>query len=320
VSPGPILVTGATGFVGRRVVAALHARGLPVRAASRDPERARRHAPDVDWVRLDLGDPDSLRAALRGVRAAAFLVHLMADGDGYAERERVAARAFAAAAGEAGVERVVYLGGVEPQGPPSAHLQSRLDTGALLRAGPVPTVELRAGMIVGDGSESWRICRDLSARLPLMVLPRWMESRSCPVAIDDVVAALVGGLLLPLPEGRVFDLPGPEVLSAREILMRAARLRGMEPRTVAVPVLTPRLSSYWLKLVSGADFVVAQELVHGLVHDLLPTRPSFFELLPGHARLPFDAAVRAAMDQEDPPPWSVRLLEAVARRLAPLAR
>lgn len=311
-----MLITGATGFVGSRLADALHAAGVPARCGSRRPERAAAARPQLNWVAFDLQDAATVEAALQGARAAVYLVHLMAEGEGYAQRERVAAASFARLAAAHGLERIVYLGGVAPQGPPSEHLQSRLDTGRILRDGLVPTLELRAGMIIGDGSESWKICRDLSARLPFMLLPRWLRSRSAPVAIDDVITGLAAALELPLRGSAIYDLPGPEVLTAEQILVRAARLRGMEPRTLALPLLSPKLSSYWLKLVSGADFMVAQELVHGLVHDLLPTQPSLWEVLPGMEPLGFDEAVRRATAEESPRALKIRLLEGVARRLS----
>ncbi len=312
----PILITGATGFVGSRLTQRLIEHGVSTRCGSRDPGRAMQRSPDVPWVRFDLDDTAAMDAALEGTKAAVYLVHLLAEGPGYAERERQAATHFARLAAKHGLERIVYLGGVAPQGPPSEHLQSRLDTGKILREAAVPTVELRAGMIIGEGSESWKICRDLSTRLPFMLLPRWMQSRSCPVGIDDVITGLCASLEVPLTGSVVYDLPGPETLTAEEILVRAARLRGMQPRTLSVPVLTPKLSSYWLKLVSGADFVVAQELVHGLVYDLLPTQPSLWDQLPDVVPTGFDEAIRRAMAEEHTPPsLKVKLLEWGAQRL-----
>jgi uncharacterized protein YbjT (DUF2867 family) len=313
---GPTLVVGATGFVGQRLVQALRDQGRPLRCTSRSPERAREAVPDVEWVRLDLNDPQSLDQALEGASSAVYLVHLMASGEGYAAKERAGALAFRLAAERAGLERVVYLGGVAPNGQASDHLKSRLDTGEVLRGGELHVLELRAGMIIGAGSASWNICRDLSARLPLMVLPKWMKSRSQPVAIDDVVAALVGALDLPLQGSQVYELPGREVLTAKEILIRAAAVQGLVPRTVEIPVITPTLSSYWLKLVSGADYMVARELVHGLVTDLLPTGPSIWEALPGREPMGFDEAVREALATQEPRRGAARLVEAVARRLS----
>lgn len=313
---GPILLTGATGFIGRHAYDALVARGHRVRCASRDPERARARLPGREWVRLDVGDPSSLRAALEGARGALFLVHAMAEGHGYAERERKAALAFRDAASAAGLQRVVYLGGVAPHGAPSDHLASRLETGRLLRQGEVSTVELRAGMVLGAGSESWKICRDLAARLPFMILPRWLQSRSQPIAVEDVVFALAHALELSPHLCGLYDLPGPEVLTAEQILFRIARLRGTNPRALNVPVLTPKLSSYWLRFVSGADYAIARELVEGLEHDLVATEPSFWSLVPDHDLVPFDVAARRALAEEAPGSRRTRALEAVASRLS----
>ncbi|MBV9948748.1 MAG: NAD(P)H-binding protein [Myxococcales bacterium] len=318
-----ILLTGATGFIGGRVLARLRALGAPVRCASREPARASAAQPQVAWVRLDVDDPASMGPALSGVRAVVYLVHGMGAGKGprYAEREKAAARAMAAAAERAGVERIVYLGAVAPRGRPSRHLRSRLSTGESLRAGPVPVFELRAAMVIGHGSLSWRIVRDLAVRLPAMVLPRWLASRSQPVAVDDVVFAIERALYMPVERAGVYELPGPEVLSGREILLRIARLRGTRPLTIGVPLLTPRLSSYWLKFVTGADDAVARELVDGLASDLLPTGRAFWELLPEHHRQSFDeAAGRALAEDRSSLAGPMILLEDGLARLSRRAR
>lgn len=316
-----VLLTGATGFVGGRLYPALTERGYEVRCASRNPARARDRAPDRAWVRLDVDAPETLAPALEGCAAAYYLVHGMGEsgGDGdYEARELAAARTFAEAARAAGVRRIVYLGGVAPAGPASKHLRSRLAVGDALRRGPVPTVELRAGMIVGAGSASWRICRDLAVRLPAMVLPKWLKSRSQPVAIRDVVAALCAALDR-VPEAPVvLDVPGPEVLSARQILERIAALQGTRPFVVEVPVVTPRLSTLWIELVSSADRALARELVEGLTSDLLAPDEGIWRHLPEHRRLGFDEAARVAFLEEAHGPLSQRALErllhAVSRR------
>ncbi len=297
-----VLLTGATGFVGSHLQAPLRSAGFAVRSATRDPERARR----PEWVHLDVNSAETMVPAMRGARAAIYLVHGMSGGQGYEERETAAARAFAAAATEAGLERIIYLGGVSPATHLSRHLRSRLTTGRLLREGEVPVFELRASMIVGYGSLSWQIVRDLAARLPAMVLPKWLGTRTQPIAIEDVVAAIVAALRLPVERAGVYDLPGPEILTAKEILFRIAALRGTRPIVVDVPVLSTRLSSYWLKLVTGADYRVARELVDGLSSDLLASERLFWDLVPEHRLVPFDEAARRALSEEEAAPTHPR--------------
>ena len=196
----------------------------------------------------------------------------------YAEVERTAALAFREAAADAGVRRIVYLGGVAPEGRPSKHLRAAWRS-ARFAPGPVPALELRASMIVGNGSASWQIVRNLAMRLPAMLLPAWTESRTCPVAIEDAVVALVRGLDVSLPESAWFDLPGPEVLSARDILLGVAALRGRRVPGVRVPLLSVSLSSWWLKLVARTDFSLARQLVLGLTTDLLPRDARYWEAI-----------------------------------------
>jgi uncharacterized protein YbjT (DUF2867 family) len=293
------LVTGATGFIGSALVRALCDRGERVIAASRRPRALERHGSAVEWRTCDLLRPETLPAALSGVQVAYYLVHSMGAGSAdFVDRERRAAEAFSRAAANAGVQRIVYLGGPAPLTAPSEHLQSRLAVGEILRAGSVPAVELRASMVIGNGSVSWQIVRDLAVRLPVMVLPRWLESRTRPIALDDVLAALMAAAEMPVPSSAWFDLPGPEIMSGRQILERIASLRGRRILIVEVPVLTPRLSALWLRLVTRADFSLARELVLGMSQDLLPKDDRFWSLV-GHTRLlTFDAAARRALDAE----------------------
>ncbi len=294
-----ILLTGATGFVGGAVRPALAATGWNVRCLSRDAARARDRAPELDWVQGDVSDPAACARALEGCAAALYLVHGIGEGPGYHAREVRAAASFAEAAAAAGVERIVYLGGVAPRGRGSEHLRSRLEVGEVLRSGPVEVVELRASMIVGAGSLSWLIVRDLAARLPVMVLPRWLRSRTEPVAVDDVVIALVRALDLPLEASAWFDLPGPGVLSGREILEATSRVMGLEhPRMVGVPLLTPRLSSLWVRFVTRARWSVAREVVIGLTEDLLAHDDRFWRLIDHRHRLTFAEAAGRALAAE----------------------
>lgn len=318
-----VLLTGATGFVGRSLYPHLRDAGWDVRCASRSPDRARAQAPDREWVRLDLDEPSTLEPALEGCTRAVYLVHSMASGPDYAAREREAALAFARAASSAELKRVVYLGGVEPAGIPSRHLRSRLETGSVLRESFPRTVELRAGMIIGSGSQSWKICRDLASRLPFMILPRWLSSRSQPVAISDVAAALTHAVGNDDLRGGAFDLPGPETLTAKEILLRIARLRGTEPKTLSVPLVSPRLSSFWIHLVTDADISIARELVEGLTVDLVSHGPVYWEHMPGLVPTSFDIAARRALAEDEPRSTPTRLLErmvqSVARKATPRA-
>ncbi len=294
-----LLLTGASGFVGGAVRPALAAMGWSVRCLTRDVKRARKRAPDLDWVQGDVGDAASCARALAGCRAALYLVHGIGEGIDYHRNEVMAAETFSKSAAVAGLERIVYLGGIAPSGQGSDHLRSRIDVGHVLRSGPVKTVELRASMIVGHGSLSWLIVRDLAARLPVMVLPRWLKSRTQPVAIDDVVIALAQALDLPIEVSTWFDIPGPDVISGKEVLEETSRAMGLpHPRMIEVAFLTPRLSSLWVRFVTRAQWSVAREVVVGLAEDLLATDDRFWQLIDHSRRLRFARAARLALAAE----------------------
>ncbi len=317
-----VLLTGATGFIGRQLFPALVRSGCDVRCLTRRPEEASRRWPGQQWIQGDVGDPDSLHLAMEGCTAAFYLVHGMASAHpGWAAEELRWARDFAENAHRAGLRRILYLGGVAPEGTPSDHLLSRLHTGEVLREGPVPCLELRAGMIIGAGSASWTIVRDLAARLPAMVLPAWLTHRSEPVAVDDVVRALMAGLQIDLPESTWWDIPGPEALSGTEILLRVAAVLGRKPILLKVPFVTPRLSSHWIRLVTRADHAVARELVEGLTSDLLSARPGYWQaagLLPPMALK--EAARLAFAAEAGKLSTAGRLAEALAGLLTPRNR
>jgi uncharacterized protein YbjT (DUF2867 family) len=311
------LVLGASGFVGGALVDALRAAGEPVRAASRQPHRD--GVVGVDHVQCDVLVPDTLPPAFAGVDCVYYLVHSTGKGrDDFRAVERRSAEAVARVAAESGCGRLVYLGGVEPASRPSEHLASRLEVGAILRAGSVPALELRAAMIVGNGSASWQILRDLALRLPFMLLPRWLESKSCPIALPDVVTALLDARRISLDESRWFDIPGPEVLSAREMLMIVGELEGRRIPAVRIPFLTPRLSAGWLKLISRADYDVARALVVGLRADLLPHDDRYWTLTGHPPRWSFRDAARDALESEPRQPgafgWLGRREEGLIRR------
>ena len=294
-----LLLTGATGFVGGAARRALAREGWRLRCLTRDAARAKKRDPTLDWVQGDVADAASCARALEGCQAAVYLVHGIGEGVDYHGHEVMAAATFSKAAAAAGVERIVYLGGVAPVGKGSDHLRSRLDVGEALRAGSVKTIELRASMIVGHGSLSWLIVRDLTARLPFMVLPRWLKSRTQPVGIDDVVVALVRALELTLGASAWFDIPGPVTLSGKEILKETAGVMGLRhPRMIEIPLLSPRLSSHWVRFVTRAQWSVAREVVVGLTEDLLARDDHFWELIGHPHRCSFAEAAQRALDAE----------------------
>jgi uncharacterized protein YbjT (DUF2867 family) len=252
---------------------------------------------DVELVEADALRPETLGAALAGVEVAYYLVHSMAAGPGFPALERAAAEHFSRAAEAAGVRRVVYLGGVIPPQPGSAHLRSRLATGERLRAGAVPVTEVRAGIVVGPGSAAFEVIRDLVNHLPVMVTPRWVRSRSSPIALDNLLEYLARLPYLPGTEGQVYEVGGPEVLSYESIMRQYGEVVGRHPWIVAVPVLSPRLSSYWLRLVTSVPTAVARALVDGLAQDVPADDRPARALVPQRL-LTFQEAVRASLEAE----------------------
>lgn len=294
-----VLVTGATGFIGSRLVPALLDAGHEVRVLVRDA--AGYDAPDgLDVAEGDLLEPGSFEDALGGVDAAYYLVHSMRAGADYAERDRRAARNFAAAASEAGVTRVVYLGGLgEERDRLSEHLRSRREVEHVLGEGDYDLTTLRAAIIIGRGSASFEMIRQLAKRLPVMVTPEWVRTRCQPIAVVDVVAYLVGVLDTPETAGDTFEIGGPDVLTYEDVLRRTARvLHGWEPLIVRVPVLTPRLSAYWVHLVTDVPKPVAHPLILGLKNAVVVTDHRIEELVPVDLT-PFDEAVARALDASE---------------------
>jgi uncharacterized protein YbjT (DUF2867 family) len=292
------LVFGASGYVGSHLVPYLVRLGRAVRATSRNPEvlEARRWG-DIDIVRADALDPATLDAALDGIDTAYYLVHSMAAGKGFPELDAEAAQNFADAAARNGVRRIVYLGGLLPKDPRSVHLRSRQETGAVLRSGQVDVSEIRAGMIIGPGSAAWEVIRDLVNNLPVMVTPRWVFSRSTPIALNNLLYYLANVATLDEAANEIYDVGGPDVLTYAEIMRRYGRLVGKKPLIVPVPVLTPRLSSYWLRLVTTVPTNVARALIDGLSQDVIADDGRLAQALPQRL-LGFDEAARAALDAD----------------------
>ena len=293
------LVFGASGYVGTHLVPYLLAHGCAVRAAARRPEvLAARGWPDaVERVQADALAADSLPAALEGIDVAFYLVHSMAAGPDFPRLDREAAGNFRDASARAGVQRIVYLGGLQPAGAASAHLASRGETGVILRAGSVPVTEVRAGVIIGPGSAAFEVIRDLVFHLPGMVTPRWVRSRSQPIALADVLEYLAQLPLIPEAAGRTYDAGGPEVLTYEELMRQFGELVGRRPIIVSLPVLTPRLSSYWLNLVTSVPTNVARALIEGLEHDVLADDASIRTLVPLELTT-YRAAAAAALADE----------------------
>lgn len=301
----PILVTGSTGYVGGRLIGALLERGEHVRALARRPGKLRGRAfsehPNLEIVEGDLGEPASVSRAVAGACVAYYLVHSMGSGghgDAFASVDTRYADCFARACAAAEVGRIVYLGGLGRRDDAlSLHLRSRQETGDALRAGAgaaTPVTELRAGVIVGSGSASFEIARDLSHKLPVMVTPRWVRSLVEPIAIRNVVQYLVGVLDEPRAVGEVLDIGGGEVLPYADLLRICAEEQGRHVLLLPVPVLTPRLSSYWLHLVTSVDIRVARPLVEGLRNDAVCEDRRIRDWIPVEL-LPFRTAVRLAL-------------------------
>ncbi len=263
-----VLVTGANGYIGGRLIPELLHEGFDVLAGARDPGTLR----DQPWIQqvtqthADVLDPIVIRAALEGVDVAYYLVHAIGKGADFSELDRRAARTFGAAARDAGVGRIVYLGGLLPEDEDvSEHLLSRAEVGDILLASGVPTAVLRAAVIIGSGGASFEMLRYLTERLPVMVTPRWVETRIQPIAVRDVLHYLVGVADLPPEVNRTFDIGGPDVLTYREMIQRFAAIEGLPPRRIlGTPLLSPGLSGHWVQVVTPVPNAIARPLVESL--------------------------------------------------------
>jgi uncharacterized protein YbjT (DUF2867 family) len=292
---GAVLVAGASGFVGRRLVPALVSAGHDVRAMTRSPDT---YDGAGTAVRGDVHDPATLGPALDGCRAAYYLVHSLGSKD-FERLDAEAARTFGWAASDAGVEQIIYLGGLGSENDQlSSHLRSRREVEGLLGSAGVPVTVLRAGIIVGRGGISWEMTRQLVEHLPAMVTPRWVRTRTQPIAVADVVRYLVGVLDEPRSKGRVFEIGGPEVLQYVTMLRRVAAIMNRRLLIVPVPLLSPGLSSRWLALVTDVDTQTGRSLIDSMTNEVIVSDNgirSIVDLEP----MGYDEAVRTALREHD---------------------
>ena len=284
-SPLKCLVTGASGYIGGRLVPELLAAGHRVRCLARDPGKldGRPWSGDVEVAAADVMDEAAVRRALDGIEVAYYLIHSLGTGPSFERRDRDAAATFARAATAAGVTRIVYLGGIisGPVAGLSPHLRSRAEVGDILLASGVPTAALQAAVIIGSGSASFEMLRYLTERLPAMVTPKWVSTRIQPIAVRDVLRYLVGCAALPADVSRAFDIGGPDILTYADMMRRYCAVAGLRQRVlIPVPLLTPRLSSLWVGLVTPVPAGLAKPLVESLVnevvcadHDIARVRP-----------------------------------------------
>ncbi|WP_239027789.1 NmrA family NAD(P)-binding protein [Geomonas subterranea] len=292
-----VLITGATGFIGRRLVDALTAEGIPVRCLVRRPDAP--FPPQVEVAQGDLLQRNSLLAPLRGIETAYYLVHAMAgERAGFERRDRQAAENFVAAAEMQGVKRVIYLGGLGEEGDQlSEHLASRLEVARILQRGAFQTTYLRAAVIIGAGGASFEMIRYLVERLPVMITPRWVSTKCQFIAVQDVIAYLVGCLKDPRTAGKTYDVGGPELLSYREMMEHFAAVEKKSIKIIPVPFLTPKLSSYWVWLITPVKPSISMPLIEGLGNEVICHDQEIRKILP----IPltgFEAAVRLALEEE----------------------
>lgn len=294
-----LLVTGVTGYIGGRLVGRLLEQGHRVRVLVRgNPGRlaGRPWINDVEIAAGDVLDPETLPAAFENIDSAYYLIHSMSHNKKFSDRDVQAAENFARAAAGAGVARIIYLGGLgDPESALSEHLQSRQDTGEALRRFSVPVTEFRAGMVVGSGSLSFEMMRHLTERLPVMIAPRWVYTKTQPIAVRDVLNYLIDALDTPESAGAVIEIGGADVLSYAEMMLTYARIRGLRRWLIPVPVLSPRYSSYWAHWMTPVSASVARPLIEGLRNELVVRQKLAIELFPGIEPVDFKTAVQRAL-------------------------
>jgi uncharacterized protein YbjT (DUF2867 family) len=281
--PPVVLLTGASGYVGGRLIPLLERQPVVLRCLARNPDKLRPSIQEsTQIVRSDVLDTFSLDAALQGVHTAYYLVHLMSGSNDFEAEDRQAATNFALAAKKAGVRRIIYLGVLGDDAEPklSPHLRSRHEVGQILKTSGVETIELRAGMVVGAGSTSFQLMKSLTDRLPVMLCPRWLATSTQPIAVDDVLAYLLAAKDLPAGESRIFEIGGPDVVTYGDLIREYARQKGLRRWLISVPILTPYLSGLWLALVTPATYEVGRHLIEGLKNPTVVRDKKAFEIFP----------------------------------------
>src|SRR3954467_3906388 len=298
-----ILLTGGSGYVGGRLIPLLEKQGVRLRCLARSPEKMRsRVQPGTEIVQGDVLDPASLDRALRGVHTAYYLVHLMSGSKDFEREDRQAATHFAGAAREAGVRRLVYLGGLGDNADPklSPHLRSRHEVGDILRDSGVETIEFRASLVIGTGSLSFDLVKSLTDRLPVMLCPRWLTTPTQPIAVDDVLAYLLAARDLPPGESRTFEVGGPDVVSYGDLIREYARQKGLRRWLISVPGLTPYLSGLWLALVTPTAFEVGRHLIEGLKNPTVVRDKKALDVFPPIQPMGLREAIQKALTSSSP--------------------
>jgi len=298
-----ILVTGATGYIASRLIPRLLDSGCRVRCLARDPLRLRGRSwfHQVDILQADVTTPSTLPRSLDGVNAAYYLIHNMSSGRGYTSRELDGARNFASAAQEAGVEHIIYLGGLaDPEQHIAPHMRSRIETGRVLREGGVPVTEFRAGVIAGSGSISFEMIRFMTELFPIVPAPAWMRNRSQPIAIQNVIDYLFAALENKSGQGKVFEIGGPEITTYEDIMLRYARLRGLKRHMLILPYIPVWFMAFGVGLMTPVRYPIAHALIGGLSADSIVKHPEALRVFPEVKLIDFDSAIRDALGKTHP--------------------
>ncbi|MBV6393332.1 MAG: hypothetical protein KPEEDBHJ_02572 [Anaerolineales bacterium] len=302
-SPPLILVTGATGYIASLLIPQLLEKGNRVRAMARQPERLYKRAwhKQAETIRADVMESQTLAPALDGVHTAYYLIHSMSRGRGYTKAERLGAENFIRAAEEAGVEHIIYLGGLaDPEQHTAPHLRSRIETGIALRRGKIPVTEFRAGVIVGSGSFSFEMIRFMTELFPVIPAPAWIQNRTQPIAVQNVIDYLLAALENENGRGGVFEIGGPEITTYRDLMLRYARVRGLRRKMLVVPRIPTWLMAFGVDLMTPVPRRIAGALIGSLSTDSIVRNPETPTVFPGIELIDYDAALRMTLEAAHP--------------------